>query len=76
MTPGIAFVRRRKSGSFPARYLQQQTALHLGNILTKGINDAWNSIYTVLGSSEVRCLAVIRKSHLDQFSTDSITLPT
>ena len=43
MTPGIALVRRRKSGSIPARYLQQQTALHLGNIMNKGNNDAWNS---------------------------------
>jgi len=39
----VALVRRRKSGSFPACYLQQQTALHLRNILNKGINDTWNS---------------------------------
>jgi len=55
--------------------LQQQTALYLGNILNKGINDAWNSIYSVLGSSEVYCLAVISQSHLDQFSTDYYYYP-
>ena len=70
-----ALVRRRKSGSFLAHYVQEQTALHLGNILNKGINDAWNSIYSVLGSSEVRCLAVIRRSHFDQFSTDYYYYP-
>jgi len=75
MTLGIALVRHRKSGSFPACYLQQQNALHLGNILNKGVNDIWNSIYSVLGSSEVRCLAVIRQSHLDQFSTDYYYYP-
>jgi len=75
MTPGIALVQCRKSGSFPARYLHQQTALHLGNNLNKGINDAWNSIYSCLGYSEVPCLALIRQSRLDQFSTDYYYYP-
>jgi len=55
--------------------LQSQTALRLWNNLNKGINDAWNSIYSFLGYSEVCYLALIRQSHLDQCSTDYYCYP-
>ena len=40
---GIALVRHRKSGSFRALYLKQQTTPCLGNVLNKGIDGVWNS---------------------------------
>ena len=68
MAYGIALVPRRKSGSFRALYLTQQTTPCLGHVLNKGIDGVPNS---TCPASEIGILSGIRRSKLHRVSGTS-----